>query len=1017
MRWLWLLTITFAMGTCGVGELRVTVQGTLKGYFLTPEGKLVRHTLTLTSEEISNKLSKDSLHLLWAGYYFEGLLESNEPIVGVRIFLGNVLIYLRHFPKPVTRVALPDWKIPLRVHPRYGFPIFVEVEAQRGQKTHLTLQPIGVKVLPLLPLKVDWMDFERINLVLQFLKREGYQFIPGWRTMRITFVLQGEDNQSVWINPPKPPKGTKRYFGPCPMKGRIYYGVQERKPLVPAEGGTAEAWTVYLSYRPNWFALPDILKDDPLAEELDNLLRLEVIFHEIINAFVLGRYEREIVLHADIEEWQRWWGDPIAQALYDTACKMMQTLHGALSAGFFQREQITDWLKTFLAIRWRLKQTHPKVFQVLATTELVEGIALCLQRLMLAKFLKAPEGQRLQEIDPWLNTEVVDENFASSSMAVQSEMAQCGVYALMVAQKLGVDWRGFFARQFPSCVDDLLHQLVVWQNEEEKLKLSERVAQEKAVSYALQERFEEKSWPAISPLRLYKPPLQKEFDEKSWQLFRRYMKGEMVKLHVRVEYFASGRFPSAPRAQWQWMPNIDLAFNPTPRFSIQRPFIASDYMLTHYLADFCVFLEPNEVLLLRWHGSDLEIKGQGVKTYVPNARVLATKHSIWLLGSVAYLRALEVMKRTKEVSEMRRSVWFVLPLAWLLATPAAGQFMVDQTFTCTASGLFQDVLTGQQQYLTLDLVDEQNNPPGNWHCIAGETYQVTATWTSPRAELAELTLRGPDGTILAQATANPSSNSLSVSGQIQPTQSCTINLTLGGEIDLKGDIKGKLTGGIQICLNPPQQGTITVVVQDETTGKPINPPYRVVVQEKKPNGVTRFKVTDSSGVATFPGLDPGNYIVTLEGIQNMPACRWMLEVTLKKRGSLVITAALAYHRPIEGKIKFIGGGGFSSITVKAVKGSTVKYGEVNLTPDSNGYYNFQIPKPGEGGIPEDGVWTVIVEVTSPNGTVTTSSKFVTVPRHCPNINGIQPPYGSHAPIDAGVFEIQLPPSHGVPPEG
>ena len=1015
MRWLWLLAITIVMETCGVGELKVKVQGTLRGYFLTPEGKLVYRAIPLASEKAVEP-PQESLHLLWAGYYFEGLLESYEPIIGVRIFLGDVLIYPRRFPKPVTKIALPDWKIPLRVHPRYGFPISVEVGGQRGRKTRLTLQAVGVKVLPLLPLKVDWMDFERIKLVLQFLRREGHQLIPGWQAKRITFVLHGEDDQIVWIDPYKPPKGAKRYLGPCPMRGRIYYGVRRQKPLVPAEGGVSEAWTVYLSYRPNWYALPDILKDDPLAEELDNLLRLEVIFHEVIHAFILGRHKRDIVLHTDIEEWQRWWGDAVAQALYDAACETMQTLYDVLSTGFFQQQQVTDWLKTFLAIRWRLKQTHPKVFQVIAMTELVEGIALCLQRLMLAKFLIAPEGQRLQEIDPLLNTEGVDENFASSLMAVQSKMAQCGAHALKVAQKLGVDWQGLFAHRLPSCVDDLLSQLVVWQNEEEKLKLSERVAQERAVSFALQGGFDERSWPVISPLRLYKPTLQGEFEEKGWQLFRRYMKGELVKLHVRVEYLASGRFPSALRAQWQWMPKINLTFNPAPRFSIQRPLITSDHMLTHYPADFCVFLQPTEVLLLRWHGSDLEIKGQGVRIYVPNARVLVTKQSVWLLGSVAYLRASEVMKRTKEVSEMRRGVWFVLPLAWLLAAPAAGQYMIDQTFTCTASGLFHDVLTGQQQYLTLDLVNEQNNPSGDWHCIAGETYQVTASWTSPRAELAELTLRGPDGTVLAQATADPPSNSLSVSGLIQPTQSCTINATLFGKVELKGDVKGEITAGVQICLNPSQQGTITVVVQDETTGKPINPPYRVIVQ-KKPNGTPRFGVTDSSGVITFSNLDPGNYIVTLEGIQNMPACRWTSEWTLKKRGFLVIRAALAYHRPIEGKIRFIGGGGFSSITVKAVKGSTVKYGEVNLTPDSNGYYHFQIPKPGEGGIPEDGVWTVIVEVTYPNGTITTSSKSVTVPRHCPNIIGIQPPYGSHAPVDAGVFEIQLSPPGGVLPEG
>ncbi|MFN3421463.1 MAG: hypothetical protein ACK40X_07060, partial [Armatimonadota bacterium] len=84
----------------------VTVQGTLKGYFLTPQGELVRRSVTLTSSAV-NEPPKEQLHLLWAGYYFEGLLESEEPVVEVRIFLGDVLIYSRRFPKPTTKPVPP----------------------------------------------------------------------------------------------------------------------------------------------------------------------------------------------------------------------------------------------------------------------------------------------------------------------------------------------------------------------------------------------------------------------------------------------------------------------------------------------------------------------------------------------------------------------------------------------------------------------------------------------------------------------------------------------------------------------------------------------------------------------------------------------------------------------------------------------------------------------------------------------------------------------------------------------
>jgi len=972
----------------------VTVHGTLKGYFLTPQGELVRRKITLTSSPVSEP-PKEQLHLLWAGYYFEGLLESNEPVVSVRIFLGDVLIYPRRFPKPTTKVALPDWKIPLRVHPRYGFPPIIQVEGLRGWKEQLRLQPIGVKILSLLPLKVDWMDFVRIELIRRFLEREGDQLFPGWRLEGLTFVMQGEDGQIVWINPPKPPKGSKRYLGPCPTKGRIYYGAQRYKIILPHQGGVTKEQTVYLSYRPNWYALPEAIEDDPLAEELDNLLRLEVIFHETLHALVWRRYKNAIVTTTDIQNWQKWWNDAIAQILYDIAYETISSLV-AYGVGNLKTQQMIDSIKTFLAVRWQLKRTHPEVFRIFASEELLEGIALCTQRVAITKFMNSPEGQNLLELDPFLKSEAseVDETFTTSIMAVENKRAQCGAYALKVAEKLGVDWRSLIAKQLPPSVDELLAQFVFWENDQEKSQIVKRVMRER-----------------VAELMPYK-----NFDEQGWQLLRAYLKGELVKIHIRVEYFASGGFPKAPEAKWQWLSSLNLVFDPAPKFSIQRPVLASNYMLVHYLADFCFFLEPTEVLLIRWHGDDLEVKGKGVMFYVPNARIIATRHSVWLLGSLALPKSFEAIRGIKKgVSKMQRAAWFALPLALLLAAPAAGQYMADQTFTCMVSGLFHDVLTGQQQYLTLDLVDEENNPPGDWHCIAGETYSVHASWTSPRAELAELTLKGPDGSVLATTSSDPPSKSLTVSGQFQPTQNCTINVTIGAQFDIKQPVTGKITGGIQICLNPPTQGMIKVIVQDANTGNPVNPPYKVTIT-KKPSGSTRFALTDSSGIAVFSDLDPGDYIVTLEGINNLPACKWTSEWQLKKRGSLEIRAAMAYHRPIEGRIKFVGGSGSpNNVTVKAVKGSIVKYGQVSETPDPNGYYHFQIPVPGEGGIPEDGVWTVIVEY--PNGIVTPSSKSITVPRHCHNVVGMQPPYGSHLPIDAGVFEIQVQPPQPPPGNG
>lgn len=89
------------------------------------------------------------------------------------------------------------------------FHQFWKVEGKGGKPRRVVLRPVGVRILPLLPLKVDWIDFLRIRSVKSFLKREGDKLFPGWSQWeeKVTFVLQGDEGQTVWINQCMPSAG------------------------------------------------------------------------------------------------------------------------------------------------------------------------------------------------------------------------------------------------------------------------------------------------------------------------------------------------------------------------------------------------------------------------------------------------------------------------------------------------------------------------------------------------------------------------------------------------------------------------------------------------------------------------------------------------------------------------------------------------------------------------------------------------------------------------------------------
>lgn len=976
-RWILIGGILSIMAAWAIGQPKVAVQGTLKGYFLTPKGELVRRSITLTSSPVS-ELPKEQLHLLWAGYYFEGLLESEEPIVGVRIFLGDVLIYPRRFPKPTTKVALPDWKIPLRVHPRYGFPPVVEVEWGQGRRSQIAMQPIGVKVLSLLPLKIDWIDLIRLDLVRRFLDREGDNFFPNWRANGITFVLQGEDNQAVWINPPKPLKGTKRYRGPCPLDARIYVG-ELPEALKPEGDGLTTTVSGYpivvLKYHPDWFSLPDYPSPQGRHEFLA-LMRVGTILHETLHAMIFQllpqpNYEVKVTVPWLLGDFPR---------LYAQTWMSIPEWVAQLPEWIVQkrtRDTPQQTFQQFLALRAALRQQAAEAMVYADGQILGEGLADYLKELALKRFLQSPEGETLRQLDPYFPR---SKNYTPS-------FSRPEVRLFLWMDQLNIDWRKEILRKKSlAVIDDLLGSVVGRGDLTEGENLL-------------------RQWRAVPDEEIQK------VREWGWKEFRAYLQGERIAFWVRVNFASTNEHKNRlmkeilkkmlreTAKEWKWVPQMELA-----EFSVYRPCLVSHRTLNPpLLAEFGFFLRPNEPIWVRWYGHDLELKAEGVNLYVPNAQIRVNQQCVWLKGILLVPDNKKSIQFEKEMPKMRKAWMLFTPLMLLMLAKAGHAQPEGVTVTATITGLFYDALTGQQQYLTLDLEDPANNPPGDWHTIAGETYKWYFSVTDTESRLAELTLLDEQGNVLAQKTADPPTNKLEAADERPVAYSCRPVKGAGWEVDIRlfpPKIHIRIRKGHEEV--PVQSGKFIAITIDSSGNRL---PYTTVIVEG--GGEIRGSATDENG-EWWTYLTPGvNYSAYAGGSGlGAPSLCWRgpFKFKLKEREDYRIIFMLWRHYPIFGRISFTGGPGDPSlVTVKAVKGDKTLTGIVSPTPDPNGYYEFVIP--GGGGAPEAGTWTVIVEYPGAES-ITPSSKSVTVPADCPQPS--REPKGAHSPVDAGVFTIKLP---------
>jgi len=964
--------------------------GVLKGYFLTLTGDVVLHSVNLTTQPINGQ-PREEMYLLWAGYYFEGQIKSVKPIRRIAILAGNHVLWQRELPKAILQGAVPDLKLPLQLHTRYGSDWKVRFGFEDGSVVELPLRPIGVRFRPPPPLKIDWLDLVRIRAIKNFLARYGDRLFPGWNAERVPFALLGEDGQWVFVNHPKPPKGAKRYRGPSPLKVDLFWidhwlefeGLPEAAQTEEING----VYTVILPFRPYWFALPEY---ETKRDSAEAMIRLATLLHECFHAWYGQQPFRSLAISVPAY--------PMATGELPRLTSILRNIESELLNEALVAQDIdrrNEAIRQFLALRQLPPSPeYQSVVEMERTAELSEGVASVLAdqalKLLMAQWR---EYYPMLKVDPFLAEQPISLPPLWKSYPASPYFT--GAAQLTLLEEWGFDWKSHLrAASFRTPLDELLKKAAARATAWREPSPEQQVQEAQAL------------WRKVEEQLAATKQVDEEVQKEGFKEFRKRLNGEKLGLWVKVALPKEvlRRYP-LPKVSLdgRWQESLDL-MGWDFRLEVNRLCWVSHETMQSLVARFYLPMEREEVVWFRWRGRDLEVKGEGLRLYVPQARLIKTKECLWLIGQSRSLSG-EKPLWTRRVIDMKRSVWIAASLSLLLAVPNNVQPQVPEgvTVTATITGNFRDADTGQIAQLTLDGLDETNNPPGNWHTIVGEQYTFSVAIQSPEPQPMSITLLGFSGQELAKAESQQPTNGVSVQGQDTSPYGCQTKYRFRVEYGPRHFPTCTTIWGVWVVVEtyhvpvpPPQFGTIIVHVFDGPTGQPLRG-AGITIPEA---GIS--DVTNEQGIWTGTlQVDPkkgSNYTINITGqSQSIAQCVIQRKIKLYAQGTYETRAWIWFHSPIVGKIQFEGRQGDpQSATVKATKGNQTLRGVIN----SDG--SFVIP--GFGGAPEAGQWTVTVEYPGALS-ITPPSRTVTVPNDC-KFGAIRP--GAHSPVDAGTFTIKLP---------
>jgi len=946
--------------------------GTLKGYFLTADGRLVIRSVLLSPQP--NTKPTTVLYPLWASYYFTGSVRSSgQDLAQVKVFAGRNLLWQQKFAPPCQQATFPggEGKF-IGVPARDGMPLQVEVTWVSGRRSIMGLKPLDVDWGALPPLRVDWLDFLRIAEVRRLLRAKGDQIWKGFRADRVPFLLEG-DRQWVLVDHPKPPAGFTRYQGKLPVPLSVHVGTSPPADLNPHAHVHGEVvrvngvYTAALRYRPSWFALPEgmgVARSNREANE-----RLAAMVHEAFHAWMLN--VKPIPMGYSGRLLQSPSAETMAMRALETEV-LSQAVHAE------DMKEVKELVWDFFTLRTARRESdnlQKEAMTIEQRVELMEGLAyyVMAQAMRIAATAKQPSlfmqadpfFEEYEPIDPseWLTGD--PEKAIGAAVATERNFE--GYAQVLLLDRLRVKWKEQVLKT-PAPLEDLLAQAIGW-TQRSAAERHKAIQQLKADGIFRQ---------TVMGIRRQ----IEEFARTGSVQFQQVQKGQRVGLWI-VASLSSAPLPSRTQlTQGNWLPGFQMNSGDALQISVQRLcWLSHRITLPQPIVELFIPLDPKKDLLwLKRVGRALSLKCQEVMIHAKNADLQVMPHNLRLQvqsnlraqekeepkGSRPTMRSIpgqairshsrSIERHQGSISTIGRAKWMLVPSILLVSATNVQAQIEGQTIEETATGLFEDAGTGQQQTLTLDLLNPELNPPGDWVTIDTETYLLHLDAYDDYSRLHELTLTDENGNVLDQVVADPPAAALHAVGlrifggryRIQPVITAS-HVTTG-----PNKCTWTFVGGITFVPQPNLTLQATVLNGANTPATPLAGAFVRFYRSSRPNEGQTLQ-TDNNGVAILEVSEANDWMMEVRMGGSGSAWCSVRKGPYKMKGKtsgLRDSFTIYPHQLVEGKIIFQGQGigDPSQVRVEALQGgNVVATGTVGTTANPDGSYTYVFPYPLTAG--------------------------------------------------------------------
>jgi len=856
-------------------------------------------------------------------------------------------------------------------------------------------------------LRVNWLDLVRIEEARRLLSALGDEILPGFRADDVPFALLGENGQCVLINHPRPPRGFRRYNGPCPARGRVYVGqmpLGRSTPYTAELGGTP---TAIFPYDPAWFALPEA----PLSKrnEEEAVYRFEAILHEACHVAWMRQVGKDLSVPLEEMESLSLRSAAIEEAELDVLGEAVECMDR-------DKGKALTLVRDYLALREcrrELDAPSSALMSAVERLETTEGWSY----FATWRAGEVAQGKYnpalLRRADPFL--EELEFRDPTLTLEPEEELRDTGVPELHLS---------VYPSYHGACQARLIHVLnpeglfAAWKQGTLLRQALSQVAGYEGMSADERDQLKREALTRrqCEEREASLRPTLEQGEAAQWHAAADALQGQGILLRVRADLFPT-RQRSSPRPSWRFSNAYALS---TTGFAVecdQPCLVRSIFTREEGRLELQTVLPVGELLIVHRAGSFARIRAGKVVIEADQIRLYGGRSSSLITVECQSAAPAAGANQEKEDKKMKIENFSVVPLLMgLLASPGLAQ-LDHHEFMATLSGVLLNADTGQQQNVTLDLLAEAENPTGNWYFVAGETYSATASMTDASySRVSRVALYDPDGALINEATADPPTTHLTTTGSF--LRAATKKVT----VEFQAEHKERCEYIIRVIFKevpppPPQGATLNMVVAD---GSQSNKPLQGAVVAIWPDGHPDQRqqiLTNAEGLATFAGVTPGQYMAEVSG----PGQRCVIRrgpYQLRERFTCYGVALSWPHCGINGKVWFHNQQGQTvpgqpdRVQVELLQGGQSKGNLlVGTQQQPDGSYPYSGPP---GGPPPAGQYTVKATFTPGMGPPQEQQHPVTVPDECgpahPNVDGgmtvVNP--GAHTAVQGPEFTFTLP---------